>query len=100
MKDGSYIGFEWDDGKALSNVAKHGISFDEATTAFSDPYGRIIEDPDHSVDEDRFVLLGMSLQANVLIVCHCLRQAGSSIRIISARKATRSEQNHYWRFRK
>ena len=90
MKDGSYIGFEWDDSKALSNVAKHGISFDEAT----------IEDPDHSVDEDRFVLLGMSLQANVLIVCHCLRQAGSSIRIISARKATRSEQNHYWRFRK
>ena len=55
--------FEWDQTKAHSNMAKHGVSFDEATTVFDDPYARVIEDPDHSIDEERFIILGMSMQA-------------------------------------
>ena len=93
------MNFEWDEAKAHSNLEKHGVSFDEASTAFYDPDARIIEDPDHSKDEERFVLIGLSLLARVLVVCHCLRGKEGTIRIISARKATQREEATYWRFR-
>lgn len=87
--------FEWDDGKNRINRQKHKISFEEAQTAFYDEYGLLISDPDHSEDEDRFILLGFSRMANLLVVCHCYRQAESVIRIISARKATTKERESY-----
>ena len=86
---------EWDPRKAAANRKKHGISFEEAATAFSDEQGRVIPDPDHSDEEDRFVLLGMSWTLRVLVVCHCYREASDVIRIISARKATKSERAQY-----
>ncbi len=89
------IRFEWDPRKAAANVQKHGISFDEAETAFYDDYASILEDPDHSGDEERFLLLGMSGALRVLLVVHCVREAGSVIRLVSARKATRSERAQY-----
>ena len=89
------IRFEWDPRKAAANLRKHGISFAEAETAFYDDYATITEDPDHSVDEERFLLLGMSAGLRVLVVVHCVREAGSVIRLISARKATRSERAQY-----
>lgn len=89
------IVFQWDDKKARSNFKKHGIRFEEAKSAFYDEYARIIDDPDHSDGEDRYVLLGVSLQSNVLVVCHCYREPDETIRIISARKATRKEANTY-----
>lgn len=67
ISDG-YIGFEWDLGKAASNERKHGVTFAEASTVFGDPYARVIDDPDHSDDEERFIILGASTRANVLIV--------------------------------
>lgn len=91
------LSFTWDPRKAARNITKHGISFDEATTVFYDPTALIISDPDHSTEEDRFVLLGASLKMNVLVVCHCYREDDSVIRIISARKATKSEKNQYRR---
>lgn len=93
------IGFEWDVNKARTNQAKHGVSFEEAATVFGDPCARIIADPDHSVDEERFVILGLSNRARELVVCHCLRgKGGAVIRIISARKATKAEARQYWRY--
>lgn len=89
------IEFEWDPEKAIINKNKHGISFEEATTAFDDPNGIVFDDPDHSADEDRFILLGLSYRANLLIVCHCYRSQDKVIRIISARKATHSEEKDY-----
>ena len=91
--------FEWDENKARMNEAKHGVAFDAAATVFDDPYARLIPDPDHSAEEDRFILLGLTHDAEALVVCHCLRGMGLVIRIISARKATRKEENEYWRFR-
>ena len=91
--------FEWDATKAAANLRKHGISFAEAVTAFMDEYARIIYDPDHSTDEDRFILLGMSMTPRLLVVCHCYREGDEVVRLISARKATRQEANHYRRFR-
>ena len=88
-----YTGFEWDDNKALSNIEKHNVSFEEAATVFDDAFARVIEDPDHSDQEDRFIILGASSQAKVLIVCHCYRAPGRSIRIISARKATKKRRS-------
>lgn len=85
----------WDARKAAANLKKHGVSFDEAATVFSDENGRIIADPDHSDAEDRFVLLGLSWSMRVLVVCHCYREEADVIRIISARKATRREQAQY-----
>lgn len=85
----------WDPAKASANLAKHGVSFEEAATVFSDENGRLIPDPDHSEEEDRFILLGMSWSLRVLVVCHCYREASDLIRIISARKATRKEQTQY-----
>ena len=87
--------FEWDTGKAAANLKKHKVSFDEAQTAFLDEEALVIEDPDHSEAEDRFILLGLSAALRVLFVCHCVRESGSVIRIISARKANRSEQDQY-----
>lgn len=89
------ISFDWDPKKASSNLTKHGISFEEAKTAFWDPNARVIHDPDHSESEDRFILLGMSQNMNILIVCHCYKEQDELIRIISARKATKAETNAY-----
>jgi uncharacterized protein len=86
---------EWDRRKAAANKRKHGVAFEEAATAFADEYGRMIPDPDHSEEEDRFVLLGMSWSLRILVVCHCHREASDVIRIISARKATSSECAQY-----
>jgi uncharacterized protein len=90
------IGFAWDPRKARSNLAKHGVSFEEAQTVFLDENARLIDDPDHSDDEERFLLLGYSLQSRGLMVCHCYREADSVIRLISARRATAHEEKEYW----
>lgn len=87
--------FEWDESKAKANLKKHGVSFDEAKTVFADERGRLIADPDHSNDEERFVLLGYSSALKLLVVCHCYRSAENTIRIISARKATKREAASY-----
>lgn len=89
------IKFEWETSKADSNIKKHGVSFEEARTVFYDEHARLINDPDHSENEDRFILLGISSSLRVLIVCHCYRSEGNVIRIISARKATNSETRAY-----
>ena len=89
------IRFEWDDSKSVLNKRKHGISFEEASTVFSDDYALLINDPDHSLEEDRFILLGLSSSINILIVCHCYRSKDEIIRIISARKANHNEKNQY-----
>jgi uncharacterized DUF497 family protein len=88
--------FEWDKRKEKGNIKKHGISFDEAHTAFYDENAIQFFDPDHSDDEDRFILLGISVRLNVVVVCHCYRESDSVIRIISARKADGDEENEYW----
>ena len=89
------IRFEWDENKNIVNQKKHTISFEEAQTAFYDDNALLIDDPDHSAEEERFILLGFSHRANLLVVCHCYRQSESVIRIISARKATRNEERAY-----
>ncbi len=94
----SYIQFEWDEAKNKLNQSKHKISFEEAKTVFYDPKARLIHDPDHSNDEDRFILLGFSQQLNLLVVCHCYRSSNEIIRIISARKATTKESKQYGGF--
>jgi uncharacterized DUF497 family protein len=86
--------FDWDEQKNKSNRAKHGIWFEEAQSVFSDPHGRLFYDPEHSDHEDRFILLGMSSAARILVVVHCYRNA-DSVRIISARKAIRKEVRFY-----
>ena len=90
--------FEWEAKKNRANQAKHGVSFEEAKTAFLDEGARVIADPEHSEDEDRFILLGLSIHLRVLVVCHCYRESESAIRIISARRANRSEQREYARW--
>ena len=89
------ISFEWDSRKASANLRKHGVSFEEAKSVFFDDRARLIDDPDHSESEDRFVLLGFSQNLRLLLVCHCYRTDGEVIRIISARKATRVETAFY-----
>lgn len=79
-----HLHFEWDPRKDASNQKKHGVSFSEAKTVFTDEFARLIADPDHSEDEDRFILLGTSIHSRLLVICHCIR-AGDTIRIISAR---------------
>ncbi len=96
--DSGYIEFEWDVRKAELNVGKHAVTFEEAAESFYDPYARIIDDPDHSGSEERFVLIGMSMSAHVLTVSHCMRGEGSTVRIISARKSTKNEERQYWRY--
>ncbi len=89
------IRFEWDARKNTLNRRKHGVSFEEAKSVFSDENARLIHDPDHSEDEERFVLLGISHRLRVLLVCHCYREDEEVIRIISARKASRKERLQY-----
>jgi len=91
------IRFEWDRRKSRENKRKHGVSFEEAQTIFWDENAIQYYDPDHSKDEDRFIMLGMSFLLRVLVVCHCYRAKDSVIRIISARKADSDEKNAYWR---
>jgi uncharacterized DUF497 family protein len=87
--------FEWDERKATANASKHGVTFQEAQSAFSDENAKLIDDPDHSDDENRFILLGLSASLRMLVVCHCYRSPDDVIRIISARKATRQESKSY-----
>ena len=89
------LGFEWNDRKAAANLKKHGVSFEEAKSVFVDERAKLIDDPDHSENEDRFVLLGMSSALRILLVCHCYRSKGNVIRIISARKAVSKEYKSY-----
>ena len=89
------LSFEWDPHKDSSNRKKHGISLEEAKSTFYDVNARMIADPDHSEEEDRFVLLGFSEQLRILVVSHCYRKDSTIIRIISARKANKREQELY-----
>ena len=86
--------FEWDRRKADTNLAKHGVSFEEAKTVFYDENARLIDDPDHSGEEDRFILMGISQGLRIITVCHCYRDE-DRIRLISARKATKQEKQFY-----
>jgi uncharacterized DUF497 family protein len=90
-----YIRFQWDAHKSVVNQRKHGVSFEEAQSAFYDPQARVMADPEHSETEDRFLLLGMSLSLRILVVCHCYRESEEVIRIISARRATKKEAGQY-----
>ena len=92
------IRFEWDENKNTINKSKHKIAFEEAKTVFEDEDALVIDDPDHSEEEDRFIILGLSKKANLLVVCHCYRESDSVIRIISARKATKTETRQYNEF--
>ena len=89
------IKFEWDEAKAAANLRKHQLSFDEAQSIFFDEFGVQFFDDGHSSGEDRFLMLGMSSGAKLLIVCHCERDEGATVRIISARKATKRESAFY-----
>ena len=89
------IKFEWNPAKAASNLRKHGVSFEEAQSVFYDEFAVQFYDESHSSDEDRFLMLGMSSGAHLLLVCHCERDSGNIIRIISARKATKQESSYY-----
>lgn len=91
------IRFVWDEKKNKINQKKHGVRFEEAQTVFYDPRAVQFFDPDHSSDEDRFILLGLSARLNVLVVCLCYRESDSLIRIISARKADSKERDNYRR---
>lgn len=92
--------FQWDEEKNLVNKKKHNVSFEEAKTVFFDSEALVIDDPEHSHEEERFIILGLSNKANLLIVCHCYRASDTIIRIISARKATSSESQQYIEFTK
>ena len=94
MKD---IHFEWDEAKNKVNFQKHGISFEEAESVFFDEYALLIADPDHSENEDRFVLLGLSAKLRLLLVCHCFEVDDGLIRVISCRKAKLKEMSLYRR---
>lgn len=88
--------FDWDGRKNKGNRAKHGVWFEEAQSVFDDPHARVFYDPEHSEEEeDRFILLGVSLGRRTLVVVHCYREADSSVRIISARRATKKEVRAY-----
>ena len=93
----SDIRFEWDEQKSRENKRKHGVSFEEAQTVFFDENAVRYYDPDHSEEEDRFIMLGLSLKLRALVVCHCFRSDDRSIRIISARKADKREAAAYGR---
>ena len=87
--------FEWDENKNRINQSKHKISFEEAQTVFYDERALVIDGPEHSEEEERFIILGMSFKANLLVVCHCCRSDENVIRIISVRKATKTESAWY-----
>ena len=102
----SEIDFDWDPHKAEENIRKHQISFEEASSAFYDEHARIVYDPDHSQDEDRYILLGVSEESRLLMVCHLYKENDDLrsvvdhrlIRIISARPATKDERRQYQEF--
>ncbi len=85
----------WDPKKNATNLRKHGVSLEEAQSVFSDDHGLLLDDPEHSEQEDRFVLLGMSASARLLVTCHCYRENDDVVRIISARRANATEQTDY-----
>ena len=91
------IRFEWDPAKARANVRKHGVSFDEARSVFFDENALEFDDPQHSTDERRFLLLGRSVHFRTLVVCHCFREGEEVIRLVSARRATSKEEDVYER---
>ena len=93
-----YLKFEWDENKNSINKSKHNISFEEAKTVFYGEQALVIDDPDHSELEERFIILGQSNTTKLLVVCHCYRESDTVIRIISARKATKTETNQYYDF--
>ena len=94
------IEFEWDLKKEKVNTKKHGVTFEEARSTFYDEHALQFFDPEHSEDEDRFILLGTSFKLNTIVVCHCFRQDEKIVRIISARKADKDETKSYWSERK
>ena len=94
----AYIHFVWDETKNQQNIRKHSVSFEEARSVFFDENARLINDPDHSMDEDRFIMLGISQRMRLLLVCHCYREDDEQIRIISARKALPLEESQYRRY--
>jgi len=87
----------WDENKNKINIKDHKVSFQEAETVFFDPNAKIIHDPDHSIEEDRFIILGLSKLLKLLVVCHCYREEDEIIRLITARKATKKETKDYGR---
>ncbi len=87
----------WDERKNKINRRKHGVSFEEASTVFADECGLLLDDPEHSAEEDRFILLGLSSALRILVVCHSYRDRDETIRLISARRATRAEHGEYER---
>jgi uncharacterized protein len=89
------LSFQWDPSKSAANLRKHGVSFEQAQSAFYDDFAVQFFDEEHSALEDRFILLGLSSQAKLLVVCHCERADGEIVRIISARKATKRETSYY-----
>ena len=93
----SDLQFVWDPQKAKANEDKHGVTFEEAKSVFFDESALLRSDPDHSDEEDRFVILGLSSGLRILVVCHCYRESENVIRLISARKAVRREAEHYAR---
>jgi len=95
----AWLRFEWDPRKALDNLRKHQVSFEEAKTVFLDDDALLIPDDEHSTEEERFVIMGFSARLRILVVCHCYRQSEEVIRIISARKANRVEHSQYERGR-
>ena len=90
-----YIHFTWDTSKEISNIKKHKINFEEAKSVFFDSNAILIQDPDHSEDEDRFIILGLSNKPRLIVVVHCYRLNDEEIRIISARKADKDEIGLY-----
>ncbi len=84
-----------DPAKAEENERKHGVRFEEARTVFADEGALLIDDPDHSIDEERFVIIGFSSAARLITVCHCYRERERVIHLISARKSTKSESSQY-----
>jgi uncharacterized DUF497 family protein len=87
--------FDWDERKNKANRTKHGVWFEEAQSVFSDPHLRVFQDPEHSEEEERFLLLGLSSAGRLLVVVHCYRESDSMVRIISARKAIKKEVRFY-----
>jgi uncharacterized DUF497 family protein len=92
------LSFEWNARKASANQRKHGVSFEEAKSAFFDDNARVIPDPEHSNEEDRFILLGLSVRLRLLVVVHCYLEGDGVVRIVSARKADKSERKQYSEF--
>ena len=89
------VRFEWDETKNIVNIKKHQVSFQEASSVFYDDNALLLEDPEHSVSEERYIILGRSANERILIVCHCYRENDEVIRIFSARKANKKERAKY-----